>query len=489
MQTSKTALALACAAMLTSCGGGGGATANAPTPTPSSTAPTPTPSVAQCSLSDRQDWTLAQLEEWYLFPNLFNASANPASYGTVQDYIDALVKPARDASVDRYFTYITSIEEENAFFEQGATAGFGIRLGYDTSANRVFVIEAFEDAPALGQNVDRGTELLSIGTSEATLQTVSSLMLTGGPFAVIDALGPDTPGTSRTFIVRDSGGVERTLTLVKADYAIDPVSDRYGFKIVDDGGKKVGYLNLRTFIDTAATDLRTAFQAFQAAGVTELVIDLRYNGGGLISVAALMGDLMGKDHAGEVFSTIAFRDSKSFENEDYLFVPRAASIQPTKIAFIATGSSASASEMLINGMQPYLASDSMALIGENTYGKPVGQIALDRAACDDRLRVLAFKVENADGLGEYYEGLADTVPNTCRALDDISEQLGDPNEAMLATALDFLAGRSCTAIAGVTETATASATPIPVRTPTRATREILQRERPNTVQRNVPGIF
>ncbi len=477
MQTSKIALSLACAALLSSCGGGGsgggGATGSAPTPTP-----TPTPTTSQCSLSSRQDAVFASLDEWYLFPDLLDRTVNKADYNDLQAYIDALVAPARAQSRDRFFTYITSIEEENAFFQQGASAGFGFRLGFDSGARRVFVIETFENTVAIGNNIDRGTELLAIGTSSNNLQTINSLMATGGPAAVIDALGPATAGTTRVIRLIDASGIERTVTMSKTEYELDPVSDRYGAQIINDGGRQVGYLNLRTFIDTADPDLREAYLAFRNAGVTELVIDLRYNGGGLISIAELMGDLMGEGRGGQVFDRITFRPSKASENTTYLFSPTPQSIQPMRIAFIGTSSTASASEMVINGMQPYLAANAMALVGDNTFGKPVGQIALDNAPCDDRLRAVALQVENADGNGDYYTGLAATVPNSCRAQDDITHQLGDPDEAMIAVALDFLAGRSCTPIAGG-----------PATTQAVTDRGPLMPERPDSVQRNVPGIF
>jgi len=132
---------------------------------------------------------------------------------------------------------------------------------------------------------------------------------------------------------------------------------------------------------------------------------------------------------------------------------------------------------------PYLGTN-MALVGTNTYGKPVGQIALDRPECDDRLRALALKLENADHQGEYYSGLATTVPVTCRATDDISHALGDPAEGMIAVALNFLAGRSCTAI-----TATATATASIGATGTAANRHILMQGNGNTIQREVPGVY
>jgi carboxyl-terminal processing protease len=465
------ALAAGCMAMLSSCGGGGGGGGGAtggvtPTPTPS-----PTATTAACSLRARQDWVLAQLNEWYLFPSLMAAGVNPASYGSVQDYIDALLAPARAQNRDRYFTYITSIAEENAYYDKGETAGFGFRLGYDTGAGRVFVIEAFEGAPALAAGLDRGTELIQIGS-----QSVSSLMASGGPSAVVQALGADTVGLSRQLVVRDLSGVQRTVTISKANYELDPISNRYGAKVIVDGARKVGYLNMRVFIDTSEPDLLAAFADFKAQGVTDLIVDLRYNGGGLLSIAALMGDLMNAGRAGQIFAYVTFRDSKAAENDSYAIQARSQAIAPMRVAFIGTGGTASASEMVINGMQPFLGGN-MALIGSNTYGKPVGQIALDKPECDDRLRAIAFKVENANHQGEYFNGLASTVPNTCRASDDISHALGDPNETMVRTALDFLAGRSCTAIGAV------AAQKAPER-------GLLTPDRPqSTIQRELPGAF
>lgn len=469
MRGKRLALATGCAAMLVSCGGGGGSSSAPPTAvTPT---PTPTPTTSTCSLRARQDWALAQLQEWYLFPSLLDASVNPASHTTVQSYIDALVAPARAQNRDRYFTYLTSIAEENAFYEQGETAGFGVRLGYDTFNRRVFVIEAFEGGAALANGIDRGTEIVQIGT-----QTVNTLMANGGPGAVIDALGPDTAGVSRTLTLRELSGVQRAVTLSKAVFELDPVSDRYGAKIIVDGARRVGYLNLRTFIDTADPNLRAAFADFKAQGVTELIIDLRYNGGGLINIAALMGDLMGEGRAGQPFGYVTFRDSKASENETLPFTAQPEAIAPTRVAFIGTGSTASASEMVINGMAPFLGAN-MALVGTNTYGKPVGQIALDRPECDDRLRAVALKIENADHQGEYYGGLATTVPNTCRANDDIGHQLGDPSEAMVSVALDFLAGRGCTAITAIGTRAAAD-------------RGVLApQSTDSTVRRELPGAF
>lgn len=468
MKSSRLSLSLCLAAALSGCGGGGGT----PTPTPTSATPTPTPTVAGCSLSQRQDWALAELNEWYLFPELI-ASVSKSSYSNLSDYVDALVAPARAQNKDRYFTYVTSIAEETALINSGATAGFGFRLGYDTAARRVFVIESFEGAPALGQSIDRGDEIVSING-----QSVTSLMSSGGPQAVVSALGPDTPGTSRTLRIQDLGGPLRDVTLAKANYSIDPVSSRYGATVINGTSGKIGYLNLRTFIvSSASTALRNAFQTFKGQGITRVVVDLRYNGGGLLSVGNDLASLMAADRPNQVSSYITFRTSKASENETLRFTPPSQAITGMKIAFIGTGGSASASEMVMNAFPPYLG-NQVAMVGSDTYGKPVGQIAEDLTACDDRLRVIAFKVENANHQGDYYDGLAATFPVTCQANDDIYHQLGDPAEEMLSRAVGWLDGGSCTPI-------TASAKG-PLGLPQRGP---LTPAKPSAAQYQIPGLF
>jgi C-terminal processing protease CtpA/Prc len=471
MRVAKFPLYLALAATLAGCGGGGGSGGGGPSPSP-----TPTSTGTGCTLRERQDWAFAQLNEWYLFPDLLASGANPASYPSVQDYIDALVAPARAQSRDRYFTYVTSIAEENAFFNSGSSAGFGIRLNYDSVGQRLFVMEAFEGAPALAAGIDRGTEILAIGPDPASLVTVASLFASGGATAVSNALGPSTAGVTRALQVRTNGATS-TLSVTKADYAITPVSARYGVRIIDDGGRKVGYVNLRTFISTADPALRDAFASLLAQNVSEVIVDLRYNGGGLVSIAELMGDLLNSGRAGNVFSHTIFRASKTANNSTKLFANRSEAIAATKVAFIGTGSSASASELVINSQTPYLAANS-ALIGSNTYGKPVGQIGLDRVACDDRLRVVAFKTNNAANQGEYYTGLAGHVGASCAAGDDITRPLGDPQEASIKVALDFLAGRACTPIAAGAQSAQAA-----------GGRRVLQSTRPSASQYELPGLF
>lgn len=477
-------------------GGGGGGGTGGGTPTPSA-----------CSLRAQLDYADATLNEWYLFPDLL-ATANPANFGSVQSFLDARVAPARAAGRDVGFTFATSIAEENARITSGATAGFGIRLFYDTDARRVFVQEAFETGNGFAAGLDRGSEITAIGTSSSNLQSVSSLFANGGVQAVVNALGPSTAGTARVLRFTQPGGavIERSIT--KTDFALNPISDRYGALVLNDGARRIGYLNFRTFIiATSDRQLAAVFQNFANQGINEFIIDLRYNGGGLVRIGELMGDLLRDNRTGQVFSRTVLRASKSNLNETDLFDDTARFFRPAsndfgpeealprvsvgKIAFITTGATASASELVANAMIPYLG-NNMAIVGGNTSGKPVGQSAFDLTDCDLRIRAVTFQTVNANNQGEYFNGLAGVVPNTCRAGDDITRPFGDPQEASIAAALDFLAGRACTPITaggadgiagGVSEgQRQRQGLDLPERLP-------LQPAQPNAVQRDLPGLF
>lgn len=456
---------------------GGGATGSVTTATPTPT-PTSSPSAA-CSLRARQDWVATQVREFYLFPETLPATLDPASFTSVETYLDALTATARAQGRDRFFTFLTSIAEEDAFFASGETAAFGIRLQTDVTAGRVFVTDAYEGAPALAAGIDRGAEVLAIGTVGSAPRPVADIIAAEGSGGIGNAFGPAVAGTTRVVRINDAAGT-RELTIRKADFEIPPISPRYGVQILNAGGERIGYVNLRTFITTADAALRTAFARFQAEGVTRIIIDFRYNGGGLLSTAELVGDLLGGNRlASDVLGFTTFRPEKSASNETRLFRRQSQTVRATRIAFIGTADTASASELVINAFTPYLPND-MALIGTNTFGKPVGQIARDRAECDDRLRVVAFTSQNAAREGNYFGGLATTVPATCRAEDTLALPMGDPREASTARALDFLQGRPCSPIAGAAITTQALRSTAPVLVAPIP-------DRPSPAQRELPG--
>ena len=479
----RTALSATLALALAACGGGGSSAPPVAGPSP---APSPSPAPVACAVSEQIEFADNVLSDWYLFPDLLDNTVNQASFATVQSYLDARVAPARAANRDQGFTFATSIAEENALINSGASAGFGIRLSFDFDNNRIFILEAFENAPGFQAGIDRGTEILAIGADSSNLETVSSLMAAGGAQAVIDALGPLDAGVTRVLRFAQANGTVIEASVAKAAFSLDPVSDRYGALILQDAGRNVGYLNLRTFIvGGASNQLRDAFQLFASNNVSELILDFRYNGGGLVENAETLGDLMGRNNVGNLFSETLVRPERVQDLQDQGFVflrnfrSEVNALQPEGLVLIGTESTASASELVTNAMLPYVAPERVALVGTNTSGKPVGQFAFDLASCDLRVRAVTFRTVNADGDGEYFDGLAGVMPNTCRAQDDFTKPLGDPTEASIATALDFLGGRSCTAISGQKgQIAQRSITP-----------KMVMPQEPRAAQYQIPGLF
>jgi hypothetical protein len=114
-----------------------------------------------------------------------------------------------------------------------------------------------------------------------------------------------------------------------------------------------------------------------------------------------------------------------------------------RIAFLTTGATASASEININSMAPWV---EVAIVGEDTLGKPVGQLAFDLPNCEDRLRLVTFRSINALSQGDYYDGLASTLRYACAATDTLDQPPGDATEGLTAAALEWLRTGACPAV-------------------------------------------
>ena len=191
--------------------------------------------------------------------------------------------------------------------------------------------------------------------------------------------------------------------------------------------------------------LDSAFSELKAGGATELVLDLRYNGGGLVSVAQhLAGLIAGSARAGEVFVQFTHNDRQSSRNSAYRFeaLPQALGVQ--RLVVITTRGSASASEAVINGLRPYM---DVKLVGDRTYGKPVGQYGFN--FCDKVLYPVCFLVTNARGEADFFGG----IPADCAAGDDVDHPLASPSEASLAEALYVVRNGHCSGVAAAAATA------------------------------------
>lgn len=262
----------------------------------------------------------------------------------------------------------------------------------------------------------------------------------------------DSPNISMTLKRPDNTTFD--VTISTASYTINPVLKS---KVIDLGnGKKIGYVEFNTFtvISNAKTYLDAAFESFTTAGVTDVVVDLRYNGGGSVETATYLSNLLVPTaKTGTVMYTEYFSDK--LQNDKYPLLAKkyrinagdfkpanntatfakAGSLNIGRVFFIVTGNTASASELTINNLIPEL---NVQLIGSTTYGKPVGFFAIPISTY--QLYVPEFETKNSATQGGYYAGMTPgsaTYPGVA-ATDDVTHDFGDVNEALLAKAIAYV---------------------------------------------------
>jgi C-terminal processing protease CtpA/Prc len=205
---------------------------------------------------------------------------------------------------------------------------------------------------------------------------------------------------------------------------------------LDAGGQAVGYVALGRFDPVAEREFLDAIRSFRTAGVHRLVVDLRYNPGGLVhSAAGIAGAIVGERGRGRVFARVQHNSRyRDLDHVALLRVPASGGLDAEQLVVITSGASCSASELLINGLRPHLA---VAVVGTTTCGKPVGSRVLESG--EWAYSVMSFEVRNARGEGSYYKGIAPT----CVAPDDLTHDLGDPAEASLREALHYIETGRC----------------------------------------------
>lgn len=393
-----------------------------------------------CPLSSAKQDVLGIMESYYFWNDepAQRAKYSPINLGAFADLDDLLdFLRFEPDQFDRDFTYYTTVEQDNQFLGEGRFVGFGFGIR-EAGSDALEITQVFAGSPAAAGGFQRGYRILRIGERD-----VADLLAND---ELEEAFGPPEVGVSKTFRVRNLLGELETVTLVKAVVAIDPVPD-YDVFSVDD--TDIGYLEFSTFVTPAFTALAEAFAFFAQQGVRYLIVDLRYNGGGLVNVADFFASLLaGPVYVGEVFSETHFNSDLSDLDFTTLFSDELNALDLELLVFITTENTASASELVINGLDPYL---EVALVGDTTFGKPVGQIAVDFCEETLRMRPVAFEKVNADGDGDYFDGLG----VDCAAEDDVAFALGDPDEASLDAALTYVMTGGCPVVAAALRAAEA----------------------------------
>ena len=234
-----------------------------------------------------------------------------------------------------------------------------------------------------------------------------------------------SPSTSFKFTRPD--GSSMSISLNAAHYAEKPV-------LVDTvytkGSERIGYLVFNSFLgktDEIKAEFQRVFSKFASQQVTNVVVDLRYNGGGYVTLAEKLTNYLAPASASGGVMMKQIYNSQNSNNNVTTYIAKTGNLQLQKVYFIVSKSTASSSELVINALKPYM---DVRLVGPSaTHGKPVGFFPV--SAGDWYVFPVSFKTINKNGEGNYYNGL----PVNASVADGLDKDWGDVNESCLAAAI------------------------------------------------------
>lgn len=408
------------------------------------------------SLDDEKRFLRAWIDQLYLWYREV-PDVNPADFPTAIDYFDALRTPAKTASgKDKdQFHFIYPTDTWEALSQGGVEGGYGVTWSLLSARPPRKIVAAYTEpnSGAETAGIRRGAEVLSVDGVDA-INGSDIETLNGGLF-------PDGLGVAHTFVIRDLGSATpRTVTLTSASITSTPVQN---VKVLSTATGKVGYFTFNDHIATAEKGLAQAISQLQTMDVDDLVIDLRYNGGGYLAIAAQLGYMVAGPSAtsGKTFEKLSYNDRYTtldpygdpLTPDPFLSVsigfslPRGQALPALSLprVFILTGpGTCSASESVMNGLRGI--DVEVIQIGATTCGKPYGFVPQDN--CGTTYFAIQFQGVNQKGYGDYADGFVPGGPGPsgvkgCEVPDDFTHALGDPLEGRLAAALAYRDTGAC----------------------------------------------
>jgi len=367
-----------------------------------------------------KDTALLYAKDIYLWYKQIPSTFNARSYSDLNKIMEGIrqysIEPGFTTAVDRWSFAVDRKQWDNV--SSGVGGDFGINVFFKEEGDlRVSYVE--KNAPAGRAGIRRGWRILKLnGNSNIT---------TGNANTIIGAVY-NSNSTTFTFQKPDNSTVD--ITLNAGSYQEDPIQLD---TVYTTGSNKVGYMVFNSFLgDTTAVYNKFAnvFSRFANAGVKDVVIDLRYNGGGYVTVQQKLANYLVPSSAnGNLMMKQEFNDKYSRYNSVENF-KKLGNLNVNRIFFIVSRSTASASELLINNLKPYM---DVKVVGPNpTYGKPVGYFPIEVGSW--YIFPVSFKSTNKAGEGNYYNGIS----LTHRAADGLDMDWGDAKEASLASVLSYI---------------------------------------------------
>ena len=407
-----------CSLLLAACGGGGGGGSGETTSLP-----------LTCSATDQKAWLANYMDDAYFWTS-YSPKPAPGPYADAVAYLEALRYTGTDSRfpADRW-SYTQGSEAFNSFFTDGTTLGYGLAVaGLELSkdgSKPLYVRYVDPGSPAAAAGIQRGDRVTQIAGRTA------SAVIVADDFS---ALTSNTPGQTVAITTTRAGSTQFNGLLTAASYSLAPVT---GTAVqVSPGGRKLGYLAVKDMISQALSPADAAFAQFKTAGVADVVLDLRYNGGGLVSTGAtLAGYISGSRGAGLNYARLLYNDKHTASNASFAFAVPSAALSLPRVFVLMGRRTCSASEQVVNGLRG--AGLNVVTIGETSCGKPVG--FQPTAYCGTVYSVVNFESVNQLGTGRYFSGFTPT----CAVAEDFSVAQASSGDPLMAAAVRYADGGSC----------------------------------------------
>jgi C-terminal processing protease CtpA/Prc len=346
------------------------------------------------------------MREIYLWNDKMPQNIDPNKFETPEKLLDTLIYK----SLDRF----TNIRKDNGASANqiltGSSAGYGIRIGLEAQKNWR-IVSVFPNSPASEAGLVRGMRIISVdgvATSPTQAPALSQNQSVGSTIEV--------------------EGLDGKVSLIKAiprAYTQQPIIHR---EVRTVGNKKVAYLVYQSFIKASELALNEAFAFFKQQGANELVVDLRYNGGGEGEVMLGFASLIAPASAtGRTFYRVEYNNKNSGRNALVPFKENMNKLNISKVIFITTGNTASASEVSINGLMPHI---QVVTIGSRSFGKFVGSPIL----VEQGYSFSPIFQQTVNSRGEFPPN---GIEPTFEAADDFTRAWGDEREPMFRAALHY----------------------------------------------------